>query len=166
MGIVAIDSSMMRAQSGASAKKGFGVDDFSATMMAIAPAGAEIAAQSGGSAAVTHAAITGVAGASQAYGYSGPYGGAGISPASYPIEPVPGTTPIPGSQGGAYYGSTSSQSFQEGSALLQAMNDSNMKMLTLQSSVQDLNREFTVLSNVLQSKHQTEINAVRNMRVG
>lgn len=162
MGIVAIDSNVVRSQSGSGAKKGFGVDDFSATMLAIAPGAAEAVAQSSGSnsAAVTHAAITGVAGASQGYGYSGAYGG-GVSAASYPIEPVPGTTGV-----GGVGGLPPSQSFQEGSALLQAMNDSNMKMLTLQSAVQDVNREFTVLSNVLQSKHQTEINAVRNMRVG
>ncbi len=156
-------------------QKSFGVDDFSATMSAIAPGVAEGVLQSGAStnsAAVTHAALTGVAGAPQAYGYGGAYGNpySMISGASLGGG-VPGlvgaaTDPIGYGGGTLPSGLPLSAQGQENSYLIQAMQDSNMKMLVLQTEVQDVNKEFTLLSNLLQTKHQTEINSIRNTRVG
>ena len=162
---IVVDANAIKSQSQSSAKpKKFGVDDFSATMSSIAPGAAEAMYQYQGSdsAAVTHAALTGVAGAANGYGYGSVYGGApflgGATGGGY-VSGAAGGLTIPGV-------ANPSQSAVEGQYLIQSMNDSNMKMLVLQSQVQDVNREYTTLSNVLQSKHQTEINAVRNMRVG
>lgn len=166
---IVVDPNAIKAQSASSKPKGFGVDDFSATMSAIAPGASEAMLQAQGydSAAVTHAAITGVAGAAGSYGYGSVYGGVpGLVSAASHVPGHTGGDAIPGFPGSPTGGAGgASQSFLEGQALIQTMNDSNMRMLVLQSQVQDVNREYTVLSNVLQSKHQTERNAIQNMKI-
>lgn len=170
---IVVDPNAIKAQSASSKPKSFGVDDFSATMSAIAPGASEAMFQAQGydSAAVTHAAITGVAGAAGSYGYGSVYGNPLVGAAGGASglvgaavtggDAIPGFTPTGGTTGTG----GASQSFLEGQALIQTMNDSNMRMLVLQSQVQDVNREYTVLSNVLQSKHQTERNAIQNMKI-
>ena len=174
MGIT-VDPNAIKVQSSTTKQKSFGVDDFSATMSAIAPGVTEGVFQSGASnnaAAVTHAALTGVAGAPQAYGYGGAYGnpysmvsaasGGGLVGAASLSYPPPGG----GGDGGIPPPGGFSPQGQEHMYLINAMQDSNMKMLILQTQVQDVNKEFTLLSNLLQTKHQTEINSIRNTRVG
>lgn len=167
---IVVDPNAIKAQSNSSKPKSFGVDDFSATMSAIAPGASEAMFQAQGydSAAVTHAAITGVAGAAGSYGYGSVYGnplvGAAGGASGLVGAAVTGGDAIPGFTGPTGTGSPS-QGYLEGQALIQAGNDSNMRMLILQSQVQDMNREYTVLSNVLQSKHQTERNAIQNMKI-
>jgi hypothetical protein len=40
----------------------------------------------------------------------------------------------------------------------------NLQYLTLQSSMQNDNRQFTMVSNIMKTKHDTAKNSIRNIR--
>jgi hypothetical protein len=138
-------------------------------------------------AAVTSAAVTGVAGAPSAFGgtqgaaampYTGVsiaspfgsggynYGGATYSPGYVGVGAGVGGG-VPGSYGvGAGYGAPGvpSQDYQEKQALFQQMNDANWEMLVAQVTVNDLSRDYQARSNILKTKSDAEANSVRNMK--
>ena len=135
-------------------------------------------------AAATHATLNGVAGATNGYGYGAPYLGAPVSPQGGGFGSVggfggglvaannhggvgvgnPGTDigAPGGTEAGIVGGGGFSQDYYEKRAVLQAMNDSNWQMLLLQNDVQNVNREFTILSNIMSVRHQTDMNMLRN----
>lgn len=132
------------------------------------------------SAAVMQAAISGVAGAPGAMGgnaANAPYYG-GLSTAASPFASGGygyGGTPsaggyvgagVPGVGGvGAGIGTSgTSQDYQEKQALFQQMNDANWEMLVAQVTVSEISRDYQARSNILKTKSDTELNAVRNMR--
>ncbi|MBI2066619.1 MAG: hypothetical protein HYW02_07590 [Deltaproteobacteria bacterium] len=183
--ITAIDPVMLK-KSGTTVKTSSGSQDFSRFMGAMAPAGYEATMQTTNDpnqAAVSHAAMTGLSGATASY-HAPYYGTAPVSTAStgggYP--PMMGTQTIPpldpgaasagggmippGGVGSAASGAIAnpSQDFQEKSQLLNQMYDSSLNMLFLQAQVQDQNREFTLASNMLQSRDRTLHNMIQNMR--
>lgn len=133
------------------------------------------------SAAVMQAAISGVAGtpgavmgtASNAPYYSGtPLSTAGSPFVSggYDYGSVPGAggyvgATVPGGSVGAGVGiGVPSQDYQEKQALFQQMNDANWEMLVAQVTVSNISRDYQARSNILKTKSDTELNAVRNMR--
>ena len=151
-----------------------GQQDFSAFMGAEALAGREATTQSGGSpeqAGVTHAAMTGLAGAAGtgSYPYLGIASPVGIASPG-PIgggQTYPTTGPAVGGGTTAANGlpfSNPSQDFLEKDYLLKQMQDSSMNMLMLQSQVQDETRNFTLVSNMLQSRDRALHNIVQNIR--
>jgi hypothetical protein len=76
-------------------------------------------------------------------------------------------TPTAGGAAGgasAAFAPGSSQNVQDQSQLLGQMYDSSVNMLFLQAQVQDQNRQFTMASNMLQSRDRTLQNMVQNMR--
>lgn len=182
MPIGMIDPSALRMQSNEvkkSALPGVGVTDFTA---ALGATGATAAAVKGGSngyqtAAVISAATTGLTGAPGSFGgaSNAPYYG-GLSTASTPFASGGygyGSVPtaggyvgagIPGVGGvGAGIGAPS-QDYQEKQALFQQMNDANWEMLLAQVTVNEISRDYQARSNILKTKSDTELNAVRNMR--
>jgi len=190
MGIQAIDIKAMRAQSGDQKTKvlnGVGFSDYMAA--STGPAAEAMALKAGYTpAAVTQAAITGVAGAPASFGgaANAPYysptlgtaatpfgsGGYGYSGASY-APGYAGTGAgvgggVSGSIGGANYGVSgtagTSQDYQEKQALFQQMNDANWEMLVAQVTVNDLSRDYQARSNILKTKSDAEANSVRNMK--
>jgi hypothetical protein len=138
-------------------------------------------------AAVTQAAITGVAGAPASFGGSAanaPY----YAPLGTAATPLDGGSynygsaqfsggyagvgagvggGVPGSYGvNAGYGASGapSQDYQEKQALFQQMNDANWEMLVAQVTVNDLSRDYQARSNILKTKSDAEANSVRNMK--
>ncbi|HSA58525.1 MAG TPA: hypothetical protein VLJ37_02420 [bacterium] len=159
-------------------------------MASAAPATAALAMNQGyNTAAVTQAAVTGVAGAPASFGgsaanapYYSPtvgtaspfgsggysYGGATYSPGYVGVGAGVGGG-VPGSYGvgaGAGYGAPGapSQDYQEKQALFQQMNDANWEMLVAQVTVNDLSRDYQARSNILKTKSDAEANSVRNMK--
>ncbi len=149
---------------------------FTEIMSAIAPAATEAVGQSTNNAQVasmTHAAITGAGVAASPSG-AGAYGAAGISsPFSGSGYGVPDSVGYgsSGSSGGFAAGSAGGSSglptdpFLQQDYLLNKMRETNMQMITIQSEVQSINREWTTRSNILKAKHDTEMAQVRNFRV-
>lgn len=171
MSIAAIDPNSLRTQSNES-KRGVGAADFSAAMSSVNPVATTVTSQATGQyqpAAVTQAAITGVSGAAGSLAsnapYYSPYGSSSVTPVStmgiagYPTPPIGGSpaSGIPGI-------SNPSQDFQEKQALFQRMNDANWEMLVAQVTINDLSRDYQARSNILKTKSDSELNAVRNMR--
>ena len=163
--------------------------DFQATLSAVnGPATFFVAREVDGAgdpqyqaAAVTNATINGVAGASNGYGYGAPYlgvgtpgvggssvGGAGgyvatNQQAGFGIGDPGGNVGAPGgAPGGLPSEGGLSTDYYEKRALLTQMNDANWQMLLLQNDVQNINREFTILTNIMSVRHQTEVNIARN----
>ncbi len=56
-----------------------------------------------------------------------------------------------------------SQSFQEGTALLEMQQASNMQFLALQNNMQQENQKFSTLSNVMKVRHDTAKNSIQNI---
>jgi len=174
--ITAIDPQAVK-KSGKPVSTASAQEDFSVFMGAMAPAGYEAGvqvAENYNAAAVTHAAMTGLSGATAPYngGYLGiTSGGAGgyYSPGAFRLGD---STPAIGA-GGTTGGVTPtgglpvenpSQDFIEKEFLLRQMFDSSMSMLVLQSQVQEQSRNFTLVSNVLQSRDRTLHTMIQNMR--
>ena len=170
--ITAIDPNSVR-QSGRTVSASSGTQDFSVFMGSMAPAGAEGTRQAGATgqhAAVTQAAMTGLSGASAPYNapYFGPAGA--VSTASYPLgganQAAGGGTPATGAGATTADGApfiNPSQEFLERDYLLREMHDQSMNMLVLQSQVQDQNRQFTLVSNMLQNRDRTLQNMIQNI---
>lgn len=194
MPIQAIDLKAMRSQVDPGKTKplnGIGFTDYLGA--ASGPAAEAMALKAGYTpAAVTQAAITGVAGAPASFGgaASTPYysptlgtaatpfgsGGYGYGGATY----APGYTGTGAGIGGGVsgnYGSVGasytapggvsgapSQDYQEKQALFQQMNDANWEMLVAQVTVNDLSRDYQARSNILKTKADAEANSVRNMK--
>lgn len=146
--------------------------DFMALMSSIAPGAAEVtgqATQDAGVASVAHAAITGVATApsgSSTYNM----GLAGFNTGGYggDIGNLPsGSANLGGGYGNSLNSSTGlpTDPFLQQDYLLNKMRETNMQMLTLQAAVQQENRDWTTRSQILKSKHDTEMAQVRNLRV-
>jgi len=145
----------------------------------MAPAGAEGTIQAGGDpqhAAVTQAAMTGLSAASAPYGGSASYGGA-LSTQTNPFNPnyadpafgtapaSTGTTATTTATGaGTVPFDNPSQELLERDYLLGRMHTDSMNMLVLQSEVQNQNRQYTLVSNMLQSRDRTLHNMIQNMR--
>lgn len=158
--------------------------DFAVFMGALSPASGELTIQSGGTgqeSAVARAAMTGLAGATAPY--NAPYlsgssygsGGAGLGLATPPLfdptisNPATGAaTPAAATGGTATNGAlpfqNPSQDFVEKDYLLRQMNDSAMNMLLLQAQVQEQNKNYTMVSNMLQSRDRTLHNMIQNIR--
>ena len=179
--ITAIDPNAVRMESDKQQRSGAsltGVDFPTAMNAAGATAATAVSLDRGYQpAAVTQAAISGLAGAPGAFGHDAsvaPY--YGVSLASTPFASG-GYSYGGASFAGGYTGSGastvgttpasgwSSQDNYEKSLLLQQMNDSNLEMIVLQTQVQDTSREFQTWTNILKTKSDTELSAVRNMRV-
>lgn len=178
---IAIDPRSVKKSGGGTQSQSLAAQDFSVFMGAMAPAGAQTTVTSGGNgqeAAVTQAAMTGLSGASAPYNapYTSGMGGGGpgfvgttVSPFD-PNQAAPGTgagaTPA-GAGAGSATGlpfSNPSNDFMEKDFLLTKMNDSAMNMLVLQAQVQDQNRNYTLVSNMLQSRDRTLHNMIQNIR--
>lgn len=172
--VTAIDPNAFRT-SGTQVRTSSGAQDFSVFMGAMAPAGAEGAIQGGGDsrhAAVTQAALTGLSGASAPYaGSLGVASTVGVATAN-PFD-VGGATPA--YSGGAAPASAAggaspfpfenpSQDFMEKDYILNKMHSDSLNMLVLQASVQQQSRQFTMVSNMLQSRDRTLHNLIQNMR--
>ena len=56
------------------------------------------------------------------------------------------------------------QDYLEKTAILEATKDANWEMLVLQVTVNEISRDYQARSNILKTKSDTELNAVRNMR--
>lgn len=183
MSIVAIDPGSLRTQSAEKRRKASG-EDFSVAMSSLEPGATAVVGLNKGyqPAAVTSAALSGVAGSSHGlavanapyyapvsagnYSYGGvPYGGypAGTVPPGgavgqngFPVSyPAAGAAGLPGAP---------SQDYLEKQALFSQMNDANWEMLIAQVTVNNISRDFQFQSNILKTKSDTELNAVRNMR--
>lgn len=128
-------------------------------------------------AAITSGAFSGVAagaGQMRTQGYGSPFGmplasgpvpGTGLNTLPSPVNPsTVGSATNPTSVIGGTTGS-GNLSFEQMQEFYRMMQQSNMQMLVLQADVQNINREFSTFSNILKSKHDTEMNAVRNIRV-
>ncbi len=136
-------------------------------------------------AAVTSAAISGIAGAPGALGAAGApygtlqtstplngigynYGGSGSGGpqfnAGYGFGPGGSSGGGFGVSGGGAYGGWSTQDNYEKNLLFQNMNDANWEMLMAQVTVNEISRDYQARSNILKTKSDTELNAVRNMR--
>lgn len=171
MSITAINPESVRLQS-QSKKRTFQTDDFSALVGSTGPAASTVVGQNQGyrPAAVTSAAISGIAGTPQAVQGNAPYyasaaslGTAGYSYAgAVPAGTLPGGTVNSLATGGIP--GTPSQDYLEKQKLFQMMNDANWEMLTAQVTVNELSRDYQARSNILKTKSDTEVNAVRNMR--
>ncbi len=181
--ITAIDPQAVRMQSQDKSRSELSLvgANFATTMYAAgATAGTAVAIDKGYQpAAVTQAAITGLAGAPGLVGANpsnAPY--YGVSTAASPIAgggyAYGGSTPFAGGYTGVSagtttgatgaYGGFSSQDNYEKSVLFQQMNDANWEMLVAQVTVNELSRDYQARSNILKTKTDTELNAVRNMR--
>ena len=80
---------------------------------------------------------------------------------------VTGGSSLPGVDGVAQAGSASSDSSQlmQATREMQELNMSfNMQYLQLQQKMQQDNRQFTMLSNIMKTKHDTAKNAISNVR--
>jgi hypothetical protein len=145
--------------------------DFSAFMSSAAPASAEAVAWNTGSANsanITHAAVTGMAGGSQAYAYPGAVGtgGTGVSygggvyggvPATGAYGPATGGgTTLPYGPGGA--------SGMDMASMMGAIQGMNKEMLQIQTLVQQEGRQFMTMSNVDKARWEMMRNTVNNMK--
>ncbi len=191
MSIVAIDPNMLRSQSQETKKSNsFGMSDFNALMTAAAPAASAAVQYNYGyqPAAVTNAAVSGVTGATSVIAGNSPYyspmssitaGGIPTTPIDYTGIPnssgsSTGLPPLPtSSTGGAMYTNAgggmmglnaTGNDTQDKLQLFQYMNDKNWEMLFAQVTVNEISRDFQARSNILKTKADTEVNAVRNMR--
>ena len=175
MSIVAIDPNSVRAQS--SDKKqasltGVGFDDVLNAANPVATTTVGIATQAYQPAAVTNAAITGVASVPGTFSGNAPYyGGVGTSgwapPAGgfgYGAAPMGNYSGVAGIAGANGIPGTPSTDYLEKQALFQQMNDANWEMLIAQVTVNEISRDWQARSNILKTKSDAEINAVRNLR--
>ncbi len=177
MGLTAIEPGAVR-QSSSTQKRlnTSSAPSFSEVMSATnAPASAAVgmATNNYQASAVTSAAITGVAGAASIASGNSPYYYPGVSVASgagYNLGNIPSSYPgsvpaagIPGVPGATVAGAPS-QDYMEKQALFTQMNDANWEMLTAQVTINNLSRDYQARSNILKTKSDTELNAVRNMR--
>ena len=171
--IEAIDPQSIRMQTNtASPRSGTerNMETFSAFMSNAAPASAEAVVWNTGNpnnAALTHAAVTGMAGGSSAYAYpgsvgtgtyygGGAYSGAGASTGAYGTSAAGDyATAAGGGTGGAGIDPV---------LFTQAIRDMNVEMLVLQEGVQREARHFQTFSNVEKTKHETARNTIQNMR--
>lgn len=123
-------------------------------------------------AAVTSASLTGVVGAANSMAGNSPYYATALQVATTPTYPttglpypnypsggnVPGSS-IPGSVPGM-----GSDTLAQQTELFRAMQDANWQMLVAQVNVNNISRDYQARSNILKTKSDTELNAVRNMR--
>lgn len=154
------------------------VRDFSVFMNSFGPTAYQ--ADEGGNLGVTtQAAMTGMSNASTG-SYNSPYmtgpGGALMSTSSHipgHINYGDGGVPATGFGGSAGATGASGTQFQgeaddfvQKEQLFRTMHDSMMNMLVIQAQVQDQNRQFTLVSNMMQSRDQAMKNMIQNMRGG
>lgn len=183
MPITAIDPGSVRKQSTDKKQAALAGVEFSDFMgAATAPTAQTVAITKGYQpAAITSAAMSGVAGTPDALSANSPYfygnGGSLVSSAVTPTLGLAGATYGggygAGGLGGTGPGGTTSinglpgvpsQDYLEKQALFQKMNDSNWEMLVAQVQVNNISRDYQARSNILKTKSDTELNAVRNMR--
>ncbi|MDE0882621.1 MAG: hypothetical protein OSB21_08510 [Myxococcota bacterium] len=111
--------------------------------------------------AVVNAAAQGMAGAANsAAGGVGDYGQGGTMN-------IPGSAPGAGTQTGGAPASTGNaqQDMMNQTKALQEMQMSfNLQYLTLQQKMQGENRQYSTISNVLKTKHDTTKNSINNIR--
>ncbi len=83
-----------------------------------------------------------------------------------PPPPLPGARPLaPRAQMAAGTASPSTATLVLATKEMQEMNTSfNLQYLQLQQKMQSDNRKFTVISNVMKTKHDTAKNAINNVR--
>lgn len=171
--ISAIDKEAIK-QSGEKVGVASSQDHFSAYMGALAPAGGQSVSYAGeqNGAVVTQAAMSGLAGATAPYNapYMGAMGVPGAGVASPVFTPGGGGSGAGGATaGGGVAGaegtpfSNPSQDFLEKDYLLRQMQDHALNMLVLQAQVQDQNREFTLVSNMLQTRDRTLHTMIQNI---
>lgn len=167
MSIAAMDPNSVRSQSN-QGKKGVTGQDVAVAVGSTNPFASTMAGLGSGdykAAAVTSAAISGVAGVPGAmhaqsngpyfYGASSGLSGGYLSTqfgGFSTTDPVTGAPLAP------------SPDFQEKAAILEATKDANWEMLVLQVTVNEISRDYQARSNILKTKSDTELNAVRNMR--
>ena len=179
--ITNIDPQALRTQTASkksSSLSGVGFSDFITAAGGTTAAGLAVT-QGYQPAAVTSAAISGIAGAPNALGAypsNAPYGS--LQTATNPLNGIgyqypngPGSQTGPGGSGGGFganvggaYGVWSSQDNYEKNILFQNMNDASWEMLMAQVTVNEISRDYQARSNILKTKSDTELNAVRNMR--
>lgn len=180
MGIAAIRPNEIQKRSEQSKVSNFGGVGFSDVAGAVGAPLATAATIKGGyqPGAVTAMAVSGIAGAPAAFGGASgaPYlgttgtpfgsGGYGYGGATFAggYNGYSGSVSVPGAPGGPGMAGGPSQDFQEKQYLFQQMNDANWQMLTAQITVNELSKNYQASSNILKTKSDTELNAVRNMR--
>jgi len=186
MGLTTISPSQLRTSSSENAKpsKGLGGISFLEVSSAVGgTAATTVGALKGYQAAgLVTAAASGIGGAPGAFGVganasSAPYLGTASTPFGSGGYSTTGATfaggysgygasvSVPGGSGSVSgVSGAPSQDFQEKQVLFQQMNDANWQMLTAQITVNELSKNYQASSNILKTKSDTELNAVRNMR--
>ena len=176
-----IEPGVQHAQTGIKTQSPNSLESFSSVMSAFGPAGVEATAQASGAntATLTSAVVTGVTGAaagSNVYGMrtaSPTVGDSPFLPGGYSVPSTvgygtgTGTGYTGGSDAPLGYGGSSvpTDPFLQQDYLLNKMRDTNLQMIGIQAEVQQINREFTTISNVMKAKHDTQIGTIRNFRV-
>ena len=88
-------------------------------------------------------------------------GGAASAGGSTPVVGGPNTL----AQGAASGGSSSTDNLMAATRQMQEMNQSfNLQYLNLQQNMQQENRQFTMMSNIMKTKHDTAKSAINNIR--
>ena len=133
--------------------------------------GAGMAAPFVPGAATLSAAVTSLGALKSSAGAMGAQGSnaTGLSRASAGAPGVGGTYASTGSTGDAVAnaagGGDSSNQLMQATREMQELNMSfNMQYLQLQQKMQQDNRQFTMLSNIMKTKHDTAKNAISNVR--
>ena len=170
--LVEINPSDVRTQSTPSSKSSSATSAFADTLAAsnaLAATTVGVATNSQRSAAVTNAAISGLAGgaATLATASSAPYYG-GVSGGTLQVASNPlsgggyqfGSTPYAGGAD-SVLGATGSSPVSDNAAVLQAMHDSQMEMLMLQAKVGNEATTVSLQSGLLKTKQEMEANIVR-----
>lgn len=115
---------------------------------------------------VVSATLNNVAGAP--YGYGAPYmGGPQASTNQFGVGQPGGNVGAPGAPGTPAGGNLAagvglSQDYYEKRAILTQMQDQNWQFLLLQNDVQNMSRQFTIISNMSMVRHQVDMNIARN----
>ncbi len=175
MPVTSIDPNAVR-QSESSQPRAYNstAPDFTEVMNAAsAPSTAAVGVNQGyQAAAVTSASLTGVVGAANSMTGNSPYYSTPLqiaTNATYPTGGVgypnyPSSGGIPGSSIPGSVPGTGSDTLAQQTELFHAMQDANWQMLVAQVNVNNISRDYQARSNILKTKSDTELNAVRNMR--
>ncbi len=116
-------------------------------------------------AAVVSAAVTGAAGGLAAGGQSAGGGGAGGGVAMAGSDGIPlGGPGASTQQGGASTGNNQQDLLNQTKGMQEMMASFNLQYLTLQEKMQNENRSFTTVSNVMKTKHDTAKSSINNVR--
>ena len=90
-----------------------------------------------------------------------PHTGARLKGTTVPQNPQPGLT---GGMGSAQGGSSSQQLLNATKQMQQTQMSYNLQYLQLQDQVQNENRSYTTVSNIMKTKHDTVKNSISNVR--